>query len=761
MKKCISLLCILLMVLSGAGNLVAAAAQVKSEASPVTGNLSEGASICRDLGILKGTSSGVTPEYTSSQPTRLEAAIVFLRLKGLENEAISFQGAENFSDASGALWENGVHILSYLKANPALGFVGDGQNFYPGEKITAQEYYKVLLTALGYKIGPKGDCGWTSVLTFSASIGITKTTDLENFSINALACATVEALKASLKNDTKTLAAALVHSNIISEEAANNNNLLYEGGKRAGEIAELSGVVIVNESSSGNTVLAQKGTAITEGDRISTGENSSVTISIDGDKKIKLSNNSILEFTQLVENANDNTEQTFLTLSGGKIWVDISKKLSPGSKFLIKSLQTVMSVKGTQFFVGQEDGRTDCAVLDGTVIATSYIPVEQSDGTSEQQTIETVLHQNQQVTLDDTVQSQGDVQVEPVTTETLDLFVLETIAEDSQGIDQSLLNNIDQVIEQIQQEQQEQQRAEDTSDDSDGPPIVYAPEITTYSTAAGSSAGTLKITALSHPDAISYEIHVQGSAFARPELNSNPVNLTPYILNDDISASENQHLGIYALNTESKIIAFTDHLVSNNELVTAVPSFDSENLMIISGSVPSSTVVFTVHYDGADSYRIFIQDNSFVIPGVGATLPDGDYSEGENITAAAVGKHLGIYAVDAQGIVLAFTDHILAVHEVSAMNLESVTAAPGNSLYSSIITLPGTYSYKIVLYPQDPLSLPYEGADPPAGAMAYTSGTETDTFGVDSYVQIYALDSQGKVAAYTAHKFTENEINQQ
>ncbi|MGI6778241.1 MAG: hypothetical protein ACOX7R_09590 [Acetivibrionales bacterium] len=150
------------------------------------------AEICEKLGILKGEGSGLTDEYLDSVPTRMQAAIMFLRLKGLENKAIEYQGQFNFKDA-GKVWSGGRAMLAYLKANPELGWLGDGTgNFNPLAPVEAKEYTKVLLTALGYQ--QDVDFSWENVEEFATSIGIVKLLDIETFTVRVLATGTVEAL---------------------------------------------------------------------------------------------------------------------------------------------------------------------------------------------------------------------------------------------------------------------------------------------------------------------------------------------------------------------------------------------------------------------------------------------------------------------------------------------------------------------------------------------------------------------------------------
>ena len=180
------------------------------------------AQICADLGMLKGETGTVDAAYVATAPTRLQAAVMFLRLKGLEAEALAFTGEENFADGN-ITWAEGSNLLAYLKANPQLGWVGDGVNFNPSAPITAKEYYKVLLETLGYKQTSAevvGDFTWENVLEFAATVGLSKVADVANFTVNDLAVATVEALKINVKDTDTTLVASLVEAGKVAEAAA-------------------------------------------------------------------------------------------------------------------------------------------------------------------------------------------------------------------------------------------------------------------------------------------------------------------------------------------------------------------------------------------------------------------------------------------------------------------------------------------------------------------------------------------------------------
>ncbi|MFZ5351278.1 MAG: beta strand repeat-containing protein [Bacillota bacterium] len=179
------------------------------------------AATCEALGMLQGAGDGVTAEYLATAPTRIQAAVMFLRLKGLEEEAKAFEAEENFADADQADWAK--NIMAYLYANPDLGWVGDGVNFNPQAQVTAQMYYKVMLEALGYKQNTAdvaGDFEWAEVFEFAAEVGLVAVADVEEFTVNDIAVATVEALGATVNGEETTLAEKLVAEEIIDGETA-------------------------------------------------------------------------------------------------------------------------------------------------------------------------------------------------------------------------------------------------------------------------------------------------------------------------------------------------------------------------------------------------------------------------------------------------------------------------------------------------------------------------------------------------------------
>lgn len=188
-------------------------------------DVSADAKTCGNLELLVGDGAGVTPEYLAKDTTRMQAAIIMLKLLGKFDEAKDFSYQENFKDAN-KVWQVGKNVMGYLKANPEYGWVGDNGNFKPLDTTSAQEIYKVILEVLGYKAGEGKDFTWNETITFAASKGLKKVADVDDLTNDDFAAAIVEALKANLKDGDMTLAEKLVADKVIDEKVAQDEGLI-------------------------------------------------------------------------------------------------------------------------------------------------------------------------------------------------------------------------------------------------------------------------------------------------------------------------------------------------------------------------------------------------------------------------------------------------------------------------------------------------------------------------------------------------------
>lgn len=183
------------------------------------------AKACSDLGILIGTDAekGVTSEYLSTTPTRLQALIIFLRIQGLDSDALKYSSDNNFIDATDLEWVVGRNYLAYAKDNPELGWIGstDGK-FLPNKHIDGKAFYKVMLESLGYR--QDIDFTYNDTLKFAESIDLVSSVSsiesLKDFTVNHVAKAIYKTLSTKPKGETKNLITLMTEKGIIDEEKA-------------------------------------------------------------------------------------------------------------------------------------------------------------------------------------------------------------------------------------------------------------------------------------------------------------------------------------------------------------------------------------------------------------------------------------------------------------------------------------------------------------------------------------------------------------
>ena len=173
------------------------------------GNTNTDAQYLKKINLIKGDGNGVTADYLAKGTTRIQVAVIILKMHGLDAEALKFSSKDNFADANSLAWKDGRNILAYLKANPQLGWTGvGGGKFDPNGPATAQMVYKIMLEALGYKSGK--DFTYANTIKFAAEKGLTKISTVKGQISNAnLVTALKETLDTPVVGGTNTLAQAL------------------------------------------------------------------------------------------------------------------------------------------------------------------------------------------------------------------------------------------------------------------------------------------------------------------------------------------------------------------------------------------------------------------------------------------------------------------------------------------------------------------------------------------------------------------------
>ncbi|HZG56637.1 plastocyanin/azurin family copper-binding protein [Paenibacillus sp.] len=211
----------LLLATVGFGGAGGALAAEEGAADRGPGAIGGGASVISDadvaaeLGLLLGDGNGVTAPYLAKPSTRLQAAILSLRLTGRLQEAMRYEPKTNFSDKDLVSPANQA-ILGFLKEHPELGWQGPGDGrFDPLAAISSQQFYKVMLEALGYRSGT--DFEYADTESFAASKGLSGIRGTASLTNAHLATALVESLGAS-STAGPTLLVQLQTEGVVSTE---------------------------------------------------------------------------------------------------------------------------------------------------------------------------------------------------------------------------------------------------------------------------------------------------------------------------------------------------------------------------------------------------------------------------------------------------------------------------------------------------------------------------------------------------------------
>lgn len=193
-----------------------------------TGNLEEVndyddyANKLKELGVFNGTNSGFELDR---QSTRVEAAVMLVRLLGAEEEAIKEIRSHPFTDVPN--WANAY--VGYLYSNGITN--GESESsFGSNNNIEANTYFTFILRALGYS-DKNGDFMWGHAIKFTLENEMISDTDYTEFSSGLfyrkkLAKCSYIALKTTLKDSEKLLAEKLVENNYINREIAESVGVL-------------------------------------------------------------------------------------------------------------------------------------------------------------------------------------------------------------------------------------------------------------------------------------------------------------------------------------------------------------------------------------------------------------------------------------------------------------------------------------------------------------------------------------------------------
>lgn len=182
----------------------------------------------KEIGVFKGTSTGFELDR---EPTRVEAAVMFVRLLGAEREALGKKYRHPFTDVPS--WAD--DYVGYLYHERLTKGTSE-TTFGSANNIQAKSYMTFILRALGYN-DLEGDFSWGEALEFAKGKGIIDEEDFNELSTKTflrdhVAKISYKALKTAIKDGGKTLIQKLVDENLIDRGKAEGIGLMAESSSQ-------------------------------------------------------------------------------------------------------------------------------------------------------------------------------------------------------------------------------------------------------------------------------------------------------------------------------------------------------------------------------------------------------------------------------------------------------------------------------------------------------------------------------------------------
>lgn len=138
----------------------------------------------------------------------------------------------------------------------------------------------------------------------------------------------------------------------------------------------------VTATTDGKIIKVNVGDAVTQGMVIKTGSKSVVDIYFNS-SVIRILEKSSVVMKELVKDLQSNKELSEFYVENGKLFSKVSRKLVEGEKFSVTSPTAVAGVRGTEFLVEEDNGKSKISCIEGTVAVkepekadTEYVLVE-------------------------------------------------------------------------------------------------------------------------------------------------------------------------------------------------------------------------------------------------------------------------------------------------------------------------------------------------------------------------------------------------
>jgi hypothetical protein len=123
----------------------------------------------------------------------------------------------------------------------------------------------------------------------------------------------------------------------------------------AGSISALNGAVTVERA--GKSIPAVQGTALQVGDKLTTGPNGGVTISLSDGSQLELNDSSTLVLTENILNPDGSRASTKVTLLNGLVRSLVKVSSASPPNFEVHTPNAVASARGTMFDVSYHEGQ--------------------------------------------------------------------------------------------------------------------------------------------------------------------------------------------------------------------------------------------------------------------------------------------------------------------------------------------------------------------------------------------------------------------
>ncbi|BAK99360.1 putative surface layer protein [Oscillibacter valericigenes Sjm18-20] len=179
-------------------------------------------------GSLTGYGSGFDLEVS---PTRLQALIMFIRLLGVEDEALAYTGTTPFTDI-----QSGSEPARYVGYAYSKGYTNGytKTTFRPSQKVNAYQYVEFVLRALGYS--STGTTDLTGTLDRAVSCGVLTVSEKtvlarDSFLRADLVYVSWYALDAQVSGAGQTLRQTLLSRGIFTENENSSAAGLISGSR--------------------------------------------------------------------------------------------------------------------------------------------------------------------------------------------------------------------------------------------------------------------------------------------------------------------------------------------------------------------------------------------------------------------------------------------------------------------------------------------------------------------------------------------------